>query len=873
MDHLAECKLKMEGTMKSIFKVTTALLLPLLFWTGCGKESLPSAGGIPDHCIEITLSGLNPVLSTKASSRGADAYNENLVKSVDCFFYPNGATNSDAVFMALGRGAEAVAEGDSTIYKVKVFFTDADANRMFGSTVSGTCQLYVICNAPLSYSGHTDVASLKELVVENDFTAQTVQSSFVMSADEIAPVTLTTDAQDNRTASGRIKVSRAAAKIQFYLLIPSEFVDEANQKWEPVLDAGISISMSNAVKRGKVDGEYNVQVADYISYGSRAITELDPSELITGHEDYKYSHVPFYSYPCAWSDLSDYGASVVFRIPWRIQGESNYRYRKYQLNPNVGTMDLRRNKYYRTFVKVASLGGADKESIVIIPDCDYEILPWMNESAGAGQGLVPGELVTYKYLVFDHPEQVINNEPKVYFSYVSSSPIASVKIDSIKYYVNANANPETNQNVGVTVTANSQDVSTNAGTITVDKSNPGYITFSHSLDNMYSALTIYATITNEDGCTQDVVAEQNPSISLYRRAKSGDVFVNGFFGRVSDATYATSYRPYDSRNEEYIRYNNRYYRLNPNTGQYQQANNPNLSGGDWVQSGDYYYYFYQSSSTYYHCTAQWNGGATQQVAAGYNNTIQSGSYGNVLGGIYNLNSSIDRNFYTTEVSVTSFNTDNDYYVANSQEIHYRIGDPRRKASEFYTGAQSWETVTNFYKYLYYSGNTESYSAWSNPGDILVCSQNSIDQSIIAPRLLVSSALNANSGLTFDIAVKRGATYQEAGYPAGRWRLPSEAEIAFIVARQRDGVIPNLYATNTYYWCGSGRLVYVPESNSTPITFYSESEGQNLSGSTTFSCRFVYDLWYWGDKASTTNAYHPNGHLYNYDASGNATLIR
>ena len=260
----------MEGTMKSIFRITTILMLPLLFWTGCGREIMPSEG-IPDNCIEITLSGVTPVLATKAVSPGADAYNENLVESVDCFFYPNGATGSDAVFVALGRGAEAVTETDPdtgetvTFYRVKVFFTDADANRMFGSTVSGTCQLFVICNAPLSYSGHTDVATLKELVVENDFTAQTVQGSFVMSADEIATVTLTTDAQNKRSASGRIKVSRAAAKIQFYLLIPDEFEDEAHQMWEPVLSAGIGISMSNAVKRGKVDGDYTVQSSDYVS--------------------------------------------------------------------------------------------------------------------------------------------------------------------------------------------------------------------------------------------------------------------------------------------------------------------------------------------------------------------------------------------------------------------------------------------------------------------------------------------------------------------------------------------------------------------------------------------------------------------------------
>jgi len=124
-------------------------------------------------------------------------------------------------------------------------------------------------------------------------------------------------------------------------------------------------------------------------------------------------------------------------------------------------------------------------------------------------------------------------------------------------------------------------------------------------------------------------------------------------------------------------------------------------------------------------------------------------------------------------------------------------------------------------------------------------------------LLVSSALNANSGLTFDQAVKRGATYQEAGFPAGRWRLPSEAEIAFIVARQRDGVTPNLYATESYYWSGSGRLVYIPTDKNAGIQF------SNPAAGVTQSCRFVYDLWYWGDKPAATNVYHPNGHNTDY----------
>ena len=797
--------------MKSILRILTAMLLPLLFWTGCGDPLSPKEG-IPDHCIEITLSGLHPALSTKASSRGADAYNENLVKSVDCFFYPDGATGSNAVFSALGRGADPVAEGDSTVYKVKVFFTDADALRMFGSKTSGTCQLFVICNAPLSYDlGHSSVDELEELVVENDFTAQTVQGSFVMSADETATVTLTTDAEDNRTASGRIKVSRAAAKVQFFLLIPNVFEDESHQTWEPVLDAGISISMSNAVKRGKVNGDYTVQDADYVSYGSRALTALDDAELIAGHEDYKYTHIPFYSYPCAWSDLSDYATAVVFRIAWRIQGEENYQWKKYQLSPNVSTLDLKRNNYYRTFVNVRSLGGADKESLVIIPECDYEIIPWMNEGASAaGQGIVPGELITYKYLVFDHPEQTINNETTVYFSYVSSSPISSVKINTVQYYDNSDANPLKTQNVNRTITADEATVSTNAGDITVNKSNPGYVTFYHSLDDMYSAVTIYATITNDDGCTQNISVVQNPSISLVRKIESGDVFVNGYFARVAGSPFGTS----------------------------------------WTSGSSTFYRDPKSSNSTSAVTMP-------SPSSEYGTTIYKGT-GNTGGGL--------TTFYTTEISISSFNTGNNTYTytyggTQYTEV-YRIGDPRKTTEEVYNS--SW----SLYPYLYYNGTTQgATNAWEQPLKILTTSQNAEDQNIVAPKFLVSSSLNAMliSGLpTFDQAVSRAAVYQEAGYPAGRWRIPTEAEMAFIVARQQDGTIPDLYVSGSDYWSGSGRLMNISSSGTT-ITM--------KNGSGNESVRFVYDLWYWGDDPSTTNVYHPNGHLYNYDASGNATLIR
>lgn len=805
----------MKLMMNRLYSMLLASLT-LLAGAGCSHVETPRMQD-SDNCIEITIGNIHPSLKAKASERGDDAYNENLVQSVDCFFYTNGQTDSPAVFTALGRGAEAKAEGDSTVYVVKVFFNDADALKMFGSTTSGTCQFFVVCNAPLSYGADTSVPALKELVVENDFTAQTVQGSFVMSADEPGTVTLTSDG-DSRSASGRVKVSRAAAKIQFYLDIPKVFTDETNQFWEPVLSAGVQISMTNSVKRGKVDGDYSVQPSDYVSYGARIVDSLDTGNRISGYETYKFTHVPFYSYPCAWSDLSDYACQVVFRIAWRIVGESDYIWKKYQLSPNISTLDLKRNHYYRTFVRVQSLGGADKEHEVIIPEADYVIIPWIDEGATAGEGQVPGQLITYKYLVVDEPEQELNNEETAYFTYVSSAPLSSIKITKVEYYDNTQAVPLRTQTLNTTVTADRQTVSTNAGDITISKETPGLVTFYHSVSNMYSQIKVYATITNGDACTQDIILIQNPSISLIRMTEAGNVFVNGYFARVNPAP-------------------------------------PVMEGSNT--------YRYSNSGYFWHSASFWSTGNT--TAGQTNNTSKTvsgrktGTYGTIMGSINNLSSSIDRNFYTTLVSVTSFNDSNDYYVANGEDIHYRIGDPRVPSVTHYSGANSWTDDDNFFDYMYYNGNTtERYAAWSDPENILIASQSEDGRSIIAPKFLVSSALNANTGLTFSEAVRRGATYQEAGYPAGRWRLPSEAEIAFIVARQRDGVIPVLYATGSYYWSGSGRLVYIPTSSTAAITFAAPATADGTN-----SCRFVYDLWYWGDESAATNVYHPNGHNTDY----------
>ena len=815
-----------------IFAIAALLL------ASCSEKELnPNVEGPADHCIELTFSNVHPSLETKAAIRGVNEYNENLIQKVDCFFYPNGATDSPAVFTAMGRGVKVrEVASDSLVYTVKIFFTDDDAEAMFGNSTSGTCQAYVICNAPLSYGSDTSVDALKDLILEHDFSAQIKQGSFVMSANEPATVTLTTTgtgANAVTSASGLIKVMRSAAKMQLYFLIPSELYDpENNETWYPAMDIGVQIRMANLVKRGKVNGNYSVQTADYVTTRYRnveSVNTLEGASAVPGMTEYNYTSIPFYSYPQNWHDLSDYAPAFVFRIPWRMGSNSNYEYRTYQLSPNMSGLKFEANHYYRSYVKISSLGGADDEHYVTITDASYIILDWLDESTTAGQGAVPGALTTYKYLVVDQDKIELNNEVYAYYTYVTSSPLNKIKFTSIEYINNLQNPPHKTYtftgSTGEKETATgsvSFTVDTKTNTFSYDFSEPGVVTLYHPLTDVYTQWIVHATIYNQDGCSQDIVMTQNPSIRLEcNYDNKGDVFVDGHFNRVTDAKFGLRWQ---------------------NTGNY---------GADNL-------YYYTSNTT---STNHYQVGTKRVDGVDYNYN----DYGSISRG----KESGEQPIYTTEVNVTSFNTGNYTYscvidgVASNPE--YLIGDPRVKASSVYA---SW----TLHPYLYWTGSAQAYDYWESPGDILITTQDPAKQNYIAPRFLVSSTLNGQSQKPgFNNAVKRGAVYQEAGYPAGRWRLPTEAELAFLYERQFDKTIPELFGSGKQYLTASGRYMTI-DGQSKTVTFTSLT---NLNAATSNtgnpSSRLVYDLWYWGSP-STTNEYHPNGHLYNYDAAGNATLI-
>ena len=182
--------------------------------------------------------------------------------------------------------------------------------------------------------------------------------------------------------------------------------------------------------------------------------------------------------------------------------------------------------------------------------------------------------------------------------------------------------------------------------------------------------------------------------------------------------------------------------------------------------------------------------------------------GNSLGGVNNTNNATNKNLNQYTIYITSFD------IAGS---NYAIGDPRSSTVDnldYLTKTINGETLSNYYP-----------------------TRKDGVQNVIAPAFKIASSwgvVDANS-LTYETAKRRCASYQENGYPAGRWRVPTEAEIKYIVSLSDRGVIPVLFGGD--YYASSGRYY---DNERYPADFHDDNGGGHAG-------RCVYDVWYWGNE--------------------------
>lgn len=206
--------------------------------------------------------------------------------------------------------------------------------------------------------------------------------------------------------------------------------------------------------------------------------------------------------------------------------------------------------------------------------------------------------------------------------------------------------------------------------------------------------------------------------------------------------------------------------------------------------------------------------------------------GNSLGGANDYDNATNKNPNQYTIYITSFDIEGSDYA---------IGDPRSSTVDnlrYLSKTSGWNAST---------GQSGKYLTHYYP-----TRQDDVEK-VIAPAFKIASSwgvVTTNQGgnwgdpvLTYETAQRRCASYQENGYPAGRWRIPTEAEIEYIVSLSDRGVIPTLFGGD--YYASSGRYY---DNEADPKGFRDDNRGGH-------AVRCVYDVWYWGnDKLENPNRF-------------------
>jgi len=822
----------------------TALLA--LAAVSCSEEQLAQehqnvnaadSSGVYFYMYLPKVFGDNDYPTTRATTTepGIDENNENLIENVDVFFYSTDASEDDAPhYKLLGCHFEQVTDASAEhlnhqydedhmkcLYKVYVRVTQADLKQIFGDNYTDPVNVYVVGNRPWSgYKGETySKKEVKETIINTGWDKLVISSgyTFVMSGEQTLTPTPTyeTDTDGNQklkdvSVSGIVPMKRAAAKLQCLLNVADTCHIKSEEDTSVVatwvsMPENLTVSFYNGVKRGMVESiPADLGTDDYYTVLARRGYKLDESFYATAdtkkEKEYKYSHDVFYTYPRAWGDDDGNESVVVVCIPWKLRivgSEEQYElpvntYYQFSANrmrnaSNNNQHEFVRNTFYKLLLNITRPGSTDVAVPVEITPLGYTIQPWGVVDMGKDKDDdISGEFQSYDYLVVDPKTKIVENETSTTFTYSSSSAVTA-KITSVNY---------NDYSTGSTVSTTLTDSAAIAKAgFTIDMSKTGQITVSHAIATAHVAFDIYITVQNATGLTETLHIKQYPE--LYIEMIDGDnVFVNGYYTHVKDAAH---------------------------------WNRTAISG----ESGYYYSYECQRNKSTYFV-----------------------SYGAMYQDLSNTSGNLTQTTLLC-INVTAFDKDNGYYTVDGTKYYYKIGDPRANggfsSSDFNDYQATNKSGTSSYKKTYSSYSRTTYvKSWDDDAAslIMIGSTDESARQVIAPLFMVASGWASGSAVSFSNAQKKCATFQENGYPAGRWRLPTEAEIQFIIYLQENKYISTLFNTTstTGYWAAGGRRYYYDKSQNKGIF-------ESGTSSTTAFCRPVYDLWYWGYDAETANQYH------------------
>ena len=792
---------------------------------------------------------------------------ETAVNSFDFFFFKDAAGTEPI------EGMHGHVEGSSTTL-------DTQEGAAYAPLRSVTSYVYILANYPdadaIDHTVDWKLADLLALEVdspiltgketeENPITHDEEETGVVSFASglvmdswrnvngtdvyttELTPTTI----QEQRTVT--VPLARLAAKVTVDItVVPSVNINGYVWKSHPELLKAYYVNALNnmATVAGTPVKRSDIPAADVADYKYETYPTPYPMSPALSPTVYSYTTNPFYTYPQEWTSDDNGEPYIKIQMPWLndndktreegdetpelSMGSTTFYYKVTLPKPDEdGKWTLERNKWYKVGVTLSMLNPPDEYA-----DLDFtcSVYPWSESGWKGGTPLSSARF-------FDVPvrEFTMYSEEELAIPYSSSSTVTAY-FEEVSYWFYGSTNgthyqfrfdpadevsqmylPTDQDSDGQTLNVtNYAGVSVSAAKDLNEyklEADGKAVNFTHKLTDIFSVRTIKVVLKNEEGRTAEVLITQHPAIEVVAH-NSKNAFLDGWY-------YLGTEDVCDA--------------------------DGNLTGYKFTSSGNQY----MPNKNYWRTRTAWRNGGQNHYDE-LNGTLYSGGSTSVKAD----------HFFLTEVSVSAFSETNNKYKVRAgsntgaiTEKSYRLGDPRVPASKHYNSTTATGDTPRFvlWDYLYsdkakrtknadgtyteYNESEDVTGTWVEPLKILIGSQSADDQNIIAPRLLVSSHMNITSGVKWNNSdgtgiVQRCAMYQENGYPAGRWRLPTEAEFAFMMQLQADGTLPGLFAEGCWYRMADGRRIHVGTGNNVyPYT---------ASNSGTVYIRMVYDLWYWGD---------------------------
>lgn len=776
-------------------RIFLACLLALLPFVSCSvrEDDSPVTG---EDVLSITLDpGAMGV--TRATAYGEDKFNENEIKEFRLYFYADGASDdAEAVYIypesgfATGHvngaatvGADAGVDPTTGKVTVRLKLNDKRVDEMFPSLSS--CRVYAVANLGENaiLPSSTSVNSLKRIVLTAAFGPDAtateepyakVQDSFAMDGEG----TLTVN-KANRSASGEIKMYRAASKITFKVSRVSKDGVE-DKDWEPQTDQ-MRVSFINGVNRGYLNGSMDKksregESGEYLF--SYKTSDRNYSRKLSGDAESGWTHeLPFYSYYNLWRDADNQSNPecgnapyMLLSLPWKHSTSGRYFTCYYAVPFNTVSGRLDRNVWYQISLSVGILGSGDPDNPTEITP-SYMILPWGNEVT------TNANLMRYRYLMVDENEYEMHNIDALTIPFFSSHPveISNAKLTYLNLFPN-----KVGENLYRPVTEEESNY-----TCVINDDNQS-MTFTHKLNNDYgsglhvSAYTLTVTLRHIDQpeFNETITIVQYPS--LYVRAE-----LNSYCEK-------------------------------PDLG---IATNGNDVGHKYTFVNGNNSYLYSSPSNYWYSIYDFDEDEDNKGGSNYDP-------------------------YMYVVTVSSLPSGSDLI----------IGDPRQDS---FTDFDDFNTTTTDRW-----GNT-STKYWAESANSIYRGKNvrlaeyyptrtdSDVENMVAPSFRIASSYGVVLNIGFDDAQKRCASYQEDGYPAGRWRVPTKAEIYYMVMLKTYNKIPELLSPGSYYW-GSNKKAFSPTTTGAIL------ESANSKNT---HVRCVYDEWYWTDINESNKAKYSGSFIW------------